>query len=301
MVQYSSAPSALNTMNLAGGTGQNLPGGASGWQGSVLGTMEAANQGGFGGLAAAMAGQGGALPQSTYGGMGGGSGSMVPGGGGNTFTPTSPTEGITDRFHAFSAAGDARIDAQFQGGGGGGGSGGGGFSQGGGDDGSRVAMGSLALQSRKYEEGKTAAASAAAYMPRLIESYNKAYGEAREANESRYQQMLKLSRLSQLGEDARIKQAFKGREASMMQGLRRKGMAGTTVAPAMKTGITRERTATLSGMRAAGVNQRLGIMERKEDRYPESGLIASLASAIMGSSSGGLAGTSKALSGLRLS
>jgi hypothetical protein len=138
-------------------------------------------------------------------------------------------------------------------------------------------------------------------MPRLIESYNKAYGEAKQANEQRYQQMLKLSGLSQLGEGARIRQAFKSREANVMQGLRRKGMAGTTVAPAMKTGVIREREATLAGMQAAGVNQRLGIMERREDKYPDAALIASLASSIMGSGSGGQASTVQALSGLRLS
>lgn len=140
----------------------------------------------------------------------------------------------------------------------------------------------------------------------LTSAYNQAYGQARQANEARYREMLGISRgetqrqagvqqgmLGAIGEEtgqraADIRAEGAGREAGIMQRLARQGMAGTTVAPTMREGVRRGTSEQLNRLsdlmlgRKLGVmgqiaaprrGTELGIMERRTDKYPEQGLL----------------------------
>ncbi len=167
----------------------------------------------------------------------------------------------------------------------------------------------------------------------LVSSYNQAYGQARQANEQRYQQLLNISRqetqrrqgilggmLDVAGQTTQqratdIRQEGQERESNVMQQLARQGMSGTTVAPTLREGVRAGTEANLNRladtmqqtklgiMQQQAAPQRgteLGIMERRTDRFPELGALTSAFGAV-GQGFGG-AGTSaaiKALSKLR--
>ncbi len=167
----------------------------------------------------------------------------------------------------------------------------------------------------------------------LVQGYNTAYEQARRANEQRYQQLLAgadesiaqrraagqemlgtLGSISQQ-EAADIRSEYGQQRSNIMQQLARQGMSGTTVAPTMSLGVQREQSAALNRLadmfartklgvqsqEAAAMDQlrqqRLGIIERREDRYPD---LASLQSIIagIGSQYGGGMGIPAMLSAL---
>lgn len=113
-------------------------------------------------------------------------------------------------------------------------------------------------------------------MRQLVESYNRAYQEARQANESRYQQMLGIADQTTGQRAADIRSAYGNQQAGMMQNLARLGMANTTVAPTMQLGVAREREASLNRLADEMQGTKLGIIERREDKYPDAGMLAGL-------------------------
>lgn len=142
----------------------------------------------------------------------------------------------------------------------------------------------------------------AAGMRGLAGAYGRVYGQARSANEARYQKMLGIAAgerrrqagvqrgmLGAIGETtgqraADIRSEGAGEQANIMQRLARQGMAGTTIAPTMRAGVRRgtgeqlNRLSDLMLQQRLGVMQRqaaprrgteLGIMERRTDAYPD--------------------------------
>jgi len=119
----------------------------------------------------------------------------------------------------------------------------------------------------------------------LVENYNKAYSEAKTANEQRYQQMLQLSQqgtqqqqaalqnqyaqmLGVVGQTtgqraADIRSAYGQQQAGMMQQLARRGMSGTTIAPTMQFGVQREQQSALNRLADEMQGTRLGIMGQR--------------------------------------
>jgi hypothetical protein len=152
------------------------------------------------------------------------------------------------------------------------------------------------------KEGKLASQGLSA----LVNSYNQAFGAAKAANEQRYQQMLGIADQTTGQRMADIRGDYEGQRADVMQNLARLGMANTTVAPTMATGIEREKQASLN--RAADQLQgtKLGIMERRTDEYPNANIITSLFSMLGqgvgggGVQSPGMGRLVNALSGLKL-
>lgn len=168
----------------------------------------------------------------------------------------------------------------------------------------RIAREQWAMQKKQYKEQRAermgTARAGARGLSRLIGSYNRAYGQARTANERRYQEMLGLTERTTGQRAADIRAEGVGEEANIMQQLARTGMAGTTVAPTMREGARRWTSEKLNRLADTMQGTRLGIMERRTDAYPESGMITSLAS-LLGQGGGGGAGMYKALSRMRLS
>lgn len=114
----------------------------------------------------------------------------------------------------------------------------------------------------------------------MVGGYNKALAEARAANERRYQQMLNIAKKTTGQREIDIRAGYAGREAGAMQQLARLGMGGTTIAPTLGMGFEREQSAALDRLADLMQQTKLGIIERREDRYPS--LTAPMALAQMG-------------------
>jgi hypothetical protein len=128
----------------------------------------------------------------------------------------------------------------------------------------------------------------------ISDNYQKAYDSAKETNEGRYQEALAgysnlldrgMQDISRYGYAAanNIKNAYRKSDAATVGGLARSGMLNSTLA-----GTARKSSASAQGRDLAtvkedqlvkGLNyrnavegQRLGIIERRQDEYPDAGL-----------------------------
>lgn len=111
----------------------------------------------------------------------------------------------------------------------------------------------------------------------LVESYNQAFGEAKAANERRYQQLLDLANATTNQRLSDIRSDSFRRESSAMQRLAQLGMANTTIAPTVKMGFEREKQASLNRAADSMQQTKLGIIERRKDAYPDASIVAQFA------------------------
>lgn len=115
----------------------------------------------------------------------------------------------------------------------------------------------------------------------LISQSNRQYQEAREANEQRYQQMLGITDETTQQRAADTRSSFAAKGAEIQQGLQRSGLGGSTIGATMGLGVEREQQSALNRLADQMQGTKLGIMERREDAYPDTGglmeLIAGLA------------------------
>jgi len=111
----------------------------------------------------------------------------------------------------------------------------------------------------------------------LVNQYNKAFQEARSANEARYQQLLDIASRTTGQREIDIRQDYGGMGADISQRLARLGMANTTIAPTMQMGVQREMQSALNRLADEMQQTKLGIIERREDIYPRSDIIMQLA------------------------
>jgi hypothetical protein len=110
----------------------------------------------------------------------------------------------------------------------------------------------------------------------LVENYNTAYGQARDANEGRYQQMLDIADKTTGQRMADISSAYNQQGANIAQQQQRLGMGNTTVGDTLQAGNMSQMQASLN--RAADEMQqtKLGIIDRKEDNFPDLGGLQSI-------------------------
>jgi hypothetical protein len=116
----------------------------------------------------------------------------------------------------------------------------------------------------------------------LVENYNTAYGAANTANEARYQELLSIADATTDQRKADVSSAFNQQGADAQQRLAGLGMSNTTIAPTLMAGIERERQHALNRTADQMQQTKLGIIERKEDNFPD---LASLQSIIGGTGS----------------
>ena len=150
-------------------------------------------------------------------------------------------------------------------------------------------------------------------MQGLASAFSRSYGQARQANEARYNQMLKIAdqdrtrrqgdfrrMLGTIGatsgqQAADIRSEGVGEQANIMQRLARQGMAGSTVGATLRKGVRRGTRAELNRLsdtmlqQKLGVMQqqaapqqgaRLGIMERRTDAFPDPSTLTSAFGAV---------------------
>jgi hypothetical protein len=134
-----------------------------------------------------------------------------------------------------------------------------------------------------------------------VNQFSSRQQEAREANEQRYQQMLDIADQTTQQRAADVRGGYERAGADAMQGLARLGMSNTTVAPTIQAGMEREKQSSLNRLADEMQQTKLGIIERREDAYPDMGslfeLIASLAA---GGGSQGVKTATNVMSKVRL-
>ena len=135
-------------------------------------------------------------------------------------------------------------------------------------------------------------------MDEMVKEYNRAYGEAATGEEQRYQQMLGIVDATTGQRAADIRSDYGEQQASSMQRLARLGMANTTVAPTRGMGYQREKQSALNRLADEMQQTKLGIIERRDPRYPEQGMLTSTSQQL---GYGGTAARAAApLSGMRM-
>ncbi|KKL28204.1 hypothetical protein LCGC14_2377490 [marine sediment metagenome] len=104
---------------------------------------------------------------------------------------------------------------------------------------------------------------------RLVEEYNKAFGEAKGANEARYQQLLGITDETTGQRAADIRSRSLEERSDLEQGLARTGLSNTTVSPTLTAGSRRREESSLNRLADQMQGTKLGIIERREDQYPD--------------------------------
>lgn len=134
----------------------------------------------------------------------------------------------------------------------------------------------------------------------LVNNYNTAYGEARAANESRYQQMLGIANQTTNQRAADITSDYAKQSASAMQNLARLGMANTTIGTTTNAGITRNKQSALNNLADTMQQTKLGILDKMKTAEPDATSLQSIIAGIGGSYGGGqgLSAMLQALSGI---
>jgi hypothetical protein len=141
---------------------------------------------------------------------------------------------------------------------------------------------------------------AGAGLQQLVSNYNQAYNEAKTANEARYQQALGIlnqntgQRLSDIRSDAG------GERARVFQSLARSGLGGSSVGNVESAGITRRMNEELNRTSDALAGSKVGLIERRQDPYPDQGSLATLLTgALSGFGQQGLGALTSLLGGLK--
>ena len=151
-----------------------------------------------------------------------------------------------------------------------------------------------------YTWDQTPMGQAEARRNELMKEYQKAFDQAKAANEKRYDQILSgygnlydktMSSLEGMGDAARrdLHGTFDRGHAQSMQGLVGAGMAKTTIMPSVTMHGARQRTDALSNLNEMLRREKLGystqikgdklaFMERRQDTYPDANLYAQLMS-----------------------
>lgn len=106
-------------------------------------------------------------------------------------------------------------------------------------------------------------------MQDIMSKYQASMNEARTANEDRYNQLLGLN--SAAGDQATqdINRQYSNLQAQQGQSLASRGLAGTTILPTVQAGVERNRSAALASEQERLRQERMGIIERRNDTYPE--------------------------------
>ena len=162
-------------------------------------------------------------------------------------------------------------------------------------------------QKKQHEEAQAGMAGASQGLGRLVGSFNRATGRARQANTGRYRRMLNIAGRTTDQRARDIRQGGRESLATQKQQLARQGMGGTTVGQTLGEGVRRGTESNLNGLADQMQGTRLGIMERRTDEYPDSGMITTLAqmlgraggpSAVPGAPGAGGGGGAAGLGGL---
>lgn len=134
----------------------------------------------------------------------------------------------------------------------------------------------------------------------LIGNYNQAYAEAKSANEARYQQALGILDQNTGQRLADIRSDSASAISNVYQNLARNGLGASSVGNVEAAGERRRMNEELNRASDSLAAQKVGLIERRQDPYPDQGSLASLVTGI-GSAAGasGLNSLVAALAGMK--
>jgi len=166
--------------------------------------------------------------------------------------------------------------------------------------GTTAAKRQLAWQTQDRRAQQEAAGGVGDSMSKMIENYNLAFGEAKTANEARYQGQLDLVRGGVDQRTADIRSDFGQRGADITQGLQNVGMGNTTVGSSLQAGNLRDTQSAVDRSKLAFQAPELKIMADREDAFPDlGGLQSTLAGAASGTVTPQVAAMLKAFGNIR--
>jgi hypothetical protein len=114
----------------------------------------------------------------------------------------------------------------------------------------------------------------------LINTYNQSFAAAQSANLQRNNQQLGLVDQVTSQRAADIAQQYHQRGADVFQNLARLGMANTTVAPTMESGVMREKQAALNNLTDQMLGTKLGVAQNFKYAAPDAGITQSAIQAL---------------------
>ena len=155
-------------------------------------------------------------------------------------------------------------------------------------------------QKKQYADQRAATSAGAAGLSGMVNQYNTAYGEAKAANEARYQELLGSVNATTDTRSADIRGGASEESSNMMQRLARLGLSNTTVGSSLQGGINRRKEMALDRSANEFSREKRGIIERRSDEYPQSDIIVQLAQLLgQGAGGTGTGGIVNALSSLQ--
>jgi hypothetical protein len=95
----------------------------------------------------------------------------------------------------------------------------------------------------------------------VVDQYNRAFAEAKAANEAKYQQALGATEQVSGQQAADVRSAYGQQRASALQNLARAGMGNTTVGSTISKGLGREEIAALNRVSDQQLQNKLGVMQ----------------------------------------
>ena len=114
----------------------------------------------------------------------------------------------------------------------------------------------------------------------VVDQYNKAFAEAKAANEAKYKQALGLTDQVSGQQAADIRSQYTNQRSSALQNLARSGMSGTTVGATLSKGIAGDEQSALNRLSDQLLQQKLGVMQGFEYKSPESAVPTALINAM---------------------
>ena len=114
----------------------------------------------------------------------------------------------------------------------------------------------------------------------IVNNYNEAFAQAKAANEAKYNQALSLPDQYSGQRAADIRSQYANQRSAALQNLARTGLGNTTVGSTLTQGLAREQTSALNRLSDQVLQQKLGVMQNFEYKYPETAIPTALITAL---------------------
>lgn len=114
----------------------------------------------------------------------------------------------------------------------------------------------------------------------VVNQYNQAFNQAKAANEAKYNQALGLPDQYSGQQAADIRAQYANQRSAALQNLARTGLGNTTIGSTVTQGLAREQTSALNRLADQVLQQKLGVMQNFEYKYPEATIPATLIGAL---------------------
>jgi hypothetical protein len=110
----------------------------------------------------------------------------------------------------------------------------------------------------------------------IANEYQRAFAEAKAANEAKYKESLGLVDKTSGQQAADVRSDYTKQRSSALQNLARSGMSGTTVGSTLSKGLGREETSALNRLADQLLQTKLGVMQNFKYEAPDTSIPTAL-------------------------